>query len=180
MGRNRRLGVAVAVAAALATGALVVDRVNTADRLADRQVREARSLLAEAGVATPDPTMAAVEEQLLGLINADRAAAGVPVVRRDGCLDAVASSRARRMAADGRTAHGPNGEAAVRSCRGPAAAGGDNVGSWHSCSAPDMQGWGMSSPAHRSHVVDARFVAVGIGVWAEPGGRCWFEVLFGS
>lgn len=179
MGRNRRLGVAVAVAAALATGALVVDRVNTADRLADRQVREARSLLAEAGVAAPDPMRAAVEEQLLGLINADRAAAGVPVVRRDGCMDAAASSRARQLGTGG-AQRGPDAEGAVRSCRGPDAAWGDHIGDRHACFAPDLQGWWMSSAAHRPHVVDARFVVVGVGVWAEPAGRCWFQVLFGS
>lgn len=176
--------VAAATSCALAA-ALVATGAGTARRLADRQVRAARDLLAEARASSRPVTdgpgrRPAVEDELLALTNADRAGAGAAAVGRDPCMDAAASSWARRMAETGRMAHDSGGAAAVRSCRGSGATWGENAGQWQPCSAPEMQGWWMRSPSHRPYVLDGGFRAVGVGVWADPDGRCWFQVLFGS
>jgi len=95
-------------------------------------------------------------------------------------MDAEASAWARAMGEGGLMTHSPNGAAAMQGCRSPSYFWGDNIGHWQPCYASDMEAWWMGSPSHRPHILDARFVVVGIGVWAEPNGRCWFQVYFSS
>jgi uncharacterized protein YkwD len=124
--------------------------------------------------------LANVELEVLTLTNMDRGNNGVPPVSRDSCLDAEASAWAHAMADSEVMAHSASGGASVQGCRGANAYWGDNIGYWEPCVASEMEAWWMNSPSHRPHIVDPHFTAVGIGVWAEPGGRCWFQVYFGS
>lgn len=121
-----------------------------------------------------------IEGEVLALTNADRAGQGVAPVSRDGCMDAEASAWAREMAETGVMAHSPSGGASVEGCRGAGAYWGDNIGHWLPCYADDMEAWWMSSPSHRPHILDPVYGVVGIGVWSDPSGRCWFQVFFGS
>jgi len=121
-----------------------------------------------------------VELEVLTLTNMDRGNNGVPPIYRDGCLDAAASDWAHAMADSATMAHSAGGGAAVQGCRGASASWGDNIGYWQPCNASEMEAWWMASPSHRPHILDGTYTAVGIGVWAEPSGRCWFEVYFGS
>ena len=95
-------------------------------------------------------------------------------------MDAEASAWAYAMGESGTMAHSASGGAAVQGCRGSNAYWGDNIGYWSPCYASEMEAWWMGSPSHRPHILDPNFRAVGIGVWAEPNGRCWFQVYFGS
>jgi uncharacterized protein YkwD len=121
-----------------------------------------------------------VELEVLSLTNTDRADNGVPPLSSDSCLDSEASAWAHAMADAEVMAHSAGGGAAVQGCRGSSAFWGDNIGYWEPCLAAEMEAWWMNSPSHRPHILDANFTAVGIGVWAEPSGRCWFQVYFGS
>ena len=121
-----------------------------------------------------------VELEVLTLTNADRGSNGVPPIARDSCMDAEASAWAYAMGESGTMAHSAGGAAAVQGCRGSGAFWGDNIGYWTPCYASEMEAWWMGSPSHRPHILDPNFRAVGIGVWAEPSGRCWFQVYFGS
>lgn len=117
---------------------------------------------------------------MLALTNSDRATNGVGPVSRDGCMDSEASAWARSMAESGQMSHSGVGGAAVQGCRGGNAFWGDNVGHWQPCYAPAMETWWMNSSSHRVHILDDHFTAVGIGVWADPDGQCFFQVYFGS
>ena len=77
-------------------------------------------------------------------------------------------------------AHSADARPSVTGCRGPSAAWADNVGNGEPCSAAEMQRWWMNSSGHRANLLGARYVAVGIGVWADATGHCWFQVYFGS
>ncbi len=121
-----------------------------------------------------------VELEVLTLTNMDRGNNGIPPIYRNGCLDGEASAWAYTMAENTTMAHSGGGGAAVQGCRGANAYWGDNIGYWQPCIAAEMEAWWMASPSHRPHILDANFTAVGIGVWAEPNGRCWFQVYFGS
>ena len=121
-----------------------------------------------------------VELEVLTLTNMDRGNNGVPPIYRDGCLDGEASAWAHAMAESTTMAHSAGGGAAVQGCRGANAYWGDNIGYWQPCLASEMEAWWMSSPSHRPHILSDNFSVVGIGVWAEPNGRCWFQVYFGS
>lgn len=121
-----------------------------------------------------------VEADVFSLTNLDRAANRLPPVARDGCLDGQASAWAHAMAEAVTMAHSATAGGAVEGCRGAGAYWGDNIGYWQPCLAADMEAWWMGSPSHRPHILDPTYRAVGIGVWAEPNGRCWFQVYFGS
>ena len=121
-----------------------------------------------------------VELEVLTLTNADRGSNGVPPIARDSCMDGEASAWAYAMGEAGTMAHSAAAGAAVQGCRGSGAFWGDNIGYWTPCYAAEMEAWWMGSPSHRPHILDPNFRAVGIGVWAEPSGRCWFQVYFGS
>ncbi|MEA2932095.1 MAG: hypothetical protein QOI56_880 [Actinomycetota bacterium] len=121
-----------------------------------------------------------VEAEVLAITNGDRAANGVPAVARDGCMDSEASAWARAMADAAVMSHNPDGGGAVQGCRGADASWGDNVGHWQPCLPDDMEAWWMGSPSHRPHILDPTYQVVGIGVWSEANGRCWFQVYFGS
>lgn len=121
-----------------------------------------------------------VELEVLTLTNMDRGSNGVPPIARDSCMDAEASAWAYAMGESGTMAHSAAGGAVVQGCRGSGAFWGDNIGYWTPCYASEMEAWWMGSPSHRPHILDANFRAVGIGVWAQPDGRCWFQVYFGS
>jgi uncharacterized protein YkwD len=121
-----------------------------------------------------------IEQEVLALTNADRADQGVAAVSRDGCLDAEASAWARQMADAGMMTHSPDGGPSVQGCRGANAYWGDNIGHWQPCLAASMEEWWMGSPSHRPHILDPVYGVVGIGVWSDPSGRCWFQVFFGS
>jgi uncharacterized protein YkwD len=121
-----------------------------------------------------------VELEVLTLTNMDRGNNGVPPIARNSCMDAEASAWAHAMADSTTMAHSDGAAAAVQGCRGSNAYWGDNIGYWDPCLAGEMEAWWMNSPSHRPHILDANYTVVGIGVWAEPSGRCWFQVYFGS
>ena len=77
-------------------------------------------------------------------------------------------------------AHSPAAAPRCRAAGGPNAYWGDNIGFWQPCLASEMETWWMNSADHRPHILSPNFTVVGIGVWAEPNGRCWFQVYFGS
>jgi uncharacterized protein YkwD len=114
--------------------------------------------------ANLDP--AEVEKQILALVNRDRTRQGLWPVRLDGRLSDVARAHSREMAETGVVAHHSprTGDAAerLRRARVSVQMVGENVG--RAYSASDAQRDFMSSPGHRSNVVDPRMTAVGIGV----------------
>ena len=137
--------------------------------------------------AVPDPPVPAtltrlpsIELEVLTLTNMDRGNNGATAVYRDGCMDAEASAWARWMAEATSMVHSDGAGSAVQGCRGSNAFWGDNIGHWQPCIAAEMEAWWMASPSHRPHILDTNYTAVGIGVWQEPSGRCWFQVYFGS
>ncbi len=190
----------VGLGPAAAAGA---DGAGVADGAEDEQIDESEETEAEASdpaptrtrASTPAPTspppppepvpvgltrLPNVELEVLTLTNLDRGDNGVPPVTRDGCMDGEASAWAHAMAESNVMAHSGSGGPAVQGCRGASAAWGDNIGYWQPCYASEMEAWWMGSPSHRPHILDPSFSAVGIGVWAEPDGRCWFQVYFGT
>ena len=117
---------------------------------------------------------------MLSLTNRDRGANGKGSVSRDGCMDGEASGWARHMAETKVMSHSADAGDSVTGCRGSSAAWADNVGNGVPCSADEMQRWWMGSSGHRANLLGARYAVVGIGVWADATGHCWFEVYFSS
>lgn len=126
-------------------------------------------------VAAPLPTPAATGEagRLLTLINSSRAGAGLGPVRLDSSLSSIASSHARRMAAEGRVFHSPSfpGNA------GEWQAWGENVGTAPNADAVHKAF--MESSIHRANILSPRLNLVGIGVASWSRGVMYVEDFLG-
>lgn len=124
----------------------------------------------------PRPTVTIGSRQQ-ALINADRAAAGLPPLAWSPCLNAVARQNAQRMAAQGFISHA-NGVQLDLGCHLGYRAG-ENVG-YTSAGINDAQlnTLFMNSPEHRANILGAyRFVGTGWAVAANGSG--YVAVEFG-
>src|SRR5207247_1000124 len=95
-----------------------------------------------------------------GLINQDRAAAGLPALRWNACLAAIATQNAARMAAQGFISH-TNGPTLDLGCHLGSRAG-ENVGYLsNGINDVKMNAMFMASPAHRANILGPyRYVGV--------------------
>ncbi|HJR26094.1 MAG TPA: CAP domain-containing protein [Acidimicrobiales bacterium] len=116
--------------------------------------------------------------QMASRFCAHRANLGLPSMRRNGALDAMAQEWAQKMANDGALSHRPSAQArqmVADRCDCPGWA--ENVaydttvdGAW--------TGWLNSSSGHRGHIEDPRDGEFGIGA-VSAGGYLWFVQVFG-
>lgn len=129
---------------------------------------------AGAPIARPAPVLG---QRQLALINADRAATGLPPLAWSACLARVAAQNAARMASQGYISH-TNGPTLDLACHFGLSAG-ENVG-FTSAGQDDgrLNAMFMSSPEHRANILGPyRYVGV---AWAiAPSGYAYIAVEFG-
>ena len=131
-------------------------------------------------VAQPAPPAApriAVGSGQWGLINQDRAAAGLAPLRWSGCLAAVALQNATRMAAQGFISH-TNGPTLDLGCHLGMQAG-ENVGYLsNGINDAQMNAMFMASPEHRANILGP-YHYVGVSWVVAPNGFAYIAVEFG-
>ena len=111
-----------------------------------------------------------------GLINQDRAAAGLPPLRWNACLAAIATQNAARMAAQGFISH-TNGPTLDLGCRLGSRAG-ENVGYLsNGINDVKMNAMFMASPAHRANILGP-YRYVGVAWVVAPNGNAYIAVEF--
>ena len=126
-----------------------------------------------------------VEQEVLGLVNAERRSRGLAALRFSAPLAEAARLHAREMAEGGYFEHDSlerTSRGLVKACDwservlrfAPDAAHiAENLAAGAETALEVVSGW-MTSPEHRRNVLDPRFRAGGVGYW--PGGRsgyCW-------
>ncbi|MDT8903693.1 CAP domain-containing protein [Anaeroselena agilis] len=138
-------------------------------------------MAASAGVegGTPSP-QAADEEQAVALLNADRAAHGLPPLRINPTLAVLARDYAQDMIDRGYFSHvSPEGEAftdrLARYGVGFRSAG-ENLGVNGSVAAAERML--MNSPAHRDNILGKEYAEVGIGVRYAADGSVYVVQVF--
>jgi len=113
----------------------------------------------------------------LSLINQDRAAAGLPALRWNACLAAIAAQNGARMAAQGFISH-TNGPTLDLGCHIGSRAG-ENVGYLSSgINDVKMNAMFMASAAHRANILGA-YHYVGVAWVVAPNGSAYIAVEFG-
>ncbi len=107
-------------------------------------------------------------DQVLQLVNLERAEADLPPVSRNAALEKIADDYACRMIAedffghiDPITGYGPGDRAVVGRYRYYAI--GENLAAGQETAAEVMKVW-MDSPAHRDNILDEKWSEVGIAV----------------
>lgn len=122
---------------------------------------------AEAKIATARAT------SLVDLVNADRAGAGLPPLAWHGCLEQVATSAARQMAAQGSAAPAV-GSPAAAGC-GKAGAPVELVAYWSTENAAQLNAMVMRNPTQRTAILGPH--AYGAAAWAAaPSGVVYLVV----
>src|SRR5438876_4547788 len=111
-----------------------------------------------------------------GLINQDRAAAGLPPLRWNACLAAIATQNAARMSAQGFISH-TNGPTLDLGCHLGSRAG-ENVGYLsNGINDVKMNAMFMASPAHRANILGP-YRYVGVAWVVAPNGNAYIAVEF--
>jgi uncharacterized protein YkwD len=125
----------------------------------------------------PPPPRVAVGSGQWGLINQDRAAAGLAPLRWSGCLAAIALQNATRMAAQGFISH-TNGPTLDLGCHLGTQAG-ENVGYLsNGVNDAQMNAMFMASPEHRANILGP-YHYVGVSWVVAPNGFAYVAVEFG-
>ena len=125
----------------------------------------------------PPPPRATGGSGQSGLINQDRAAAGLAPLRWSGCLAAIALQNATRMAAQGFISH-TNGPTLDLGC-GLGTRAGENVGYLsNGVNDAQMNAMFMASPEHRANILGP-YHYVGVSWVVAPNGFAYVAVEFG-
>lgn len=120
-------------------------------------------------------------EEVLRLVNEERAALHLGPLRRSPLLDAAADVRAQDMAARDYFAHiSPDGVTPgdqVLAAGYQALLCGENIASGYSSARDVVKAW-MSSPSHRANILEPRYREIGIAYSEAPGtesGVLWVQ-----
>ena len=135
---------------------------------------------AAAQPAPPAPARPAVSvvSAQQSLINADRAAAGLPPLAWSPCLSAVAAGQSAAMVAQGRIFHG-SGVNQDFGCGLGSRQTGENVGYWsRGVNDGQLNTMFMNSPEHRANILGP-YQYVGTAWLVAPNGYGYISVEFG-
>ncbi|MFD8598947.1 sigma-70 family RNA polymerase sigma factor [Kitasatospora sp. NPDC059646] len=117
-------------------------------------------------------------QQVLDLVNVQRAQAGCPAMRSNAQLTAAAQAQSDDMAARSFFDHtNPDGEGPQQRID---AAGyewsgwGENIARGQKDAAAVMNSW-MNSPGHRANILNCKFTELGVGVRQGAGGPWWTQ-----
>lgn len=115
----------------------------------------------------PEPSVEALAEEMMSIVNAERAAQGLrPLELHPWALEA-ARAHAGRLAAGGRLWHNPAYLAQGRRAMGASLLG-ENAAMGQTLDAAHRAL--MNSPLHRKNLLDRRFSHLGVGISRDPAG----------
>ncbi|MBN0046227.1 CAP domain-containing protein [Streptomyces actuosus] len=120
---------------------------------------------------------AAVEAEVLRLVNEERAKVGCSAVAANSSLTSLAEAFSTDMAARGFFDHtDPDGatpwDRAAKA--GITDLGGENIARGQADAAAVMEAW-MNSPGHRANILNCDFKTLGVGVHYGSGGPWWTQ-----
>jgi uncharacterized protein YkwD len=130
------------------------------------------------------PEIASVEQQVLAMVNAERAkVANCPSLHADSRLADAARAHSQDMAVHDYFSHtSPDGSTFVdriaRAGYPRTLAAAENIAYGYPTAAAVMDGW-MNSPGHRANILNCGIRAIGVGVVANSSGRKYWTQDFG-
>lgn len=130
---------------------------------------------------TPDSDtdmLASQAQQVVSLVNEERAKAGLPALTVDSKVQKAAQVRAREQATSFSHTR-PNGssyDTALKEAGATYAASGENIAYGQKTAQAVMQAW-MGSSGHRANILSTRYQKIGVG-YVEIGGQVYWTQLF--
>ncbi|MGW5129231.1 CAP domain-containing protein [Streptomyces sp. NPDC004069] len=122
-------------------------------------------------------TQAAVEAEVLRLVNEERGKVGCSALTASGALAGLAQDFSEAMAAENFFDHtDPSGASPWdRAAKlGITSLGGENIARGQADAAAVMDAW-MHSPGHRANILNCDFKTLGVGVHFGSGGPWWTQ-----
>ena len=150
-------------------------------------VAAAVALLAAAPLAGPvttaDAATISVQNQVIQLVNAQRAKAGCRALKLDLRLSRAAQLHSIDMAKRRYFSHTtPDGVTFAQRIRAqgyPGSRIGENIAAGYPTPATVMAAW-MKSPGHRANILDCRYTAIGVGAAVGGPYRYYWTQDFGG
>ena len=137
----------------------------------------------KAPTAPPAGNMSALEQQMISLVNEDRAANGLPALRFDAGLRAGALKHSQDMSASNYFSHtSPNYgsfSARIQASGVSYRTAGENIALYNN--VEKAQAALMNSEGHRANILNSSFTRIGIGiVWNESKGAYYITQWFAA
>lgn len=137
-----------------------------------------------AGPDRPQPTVdEALANEVLNLVNMERARAGCAPLTLDSRLTAAAQNHSEDMAVNNYFDHtSPDGTTAAQRVTRAGynwSATGENIAAGYATPAQVMAGW-MQSQGHRANILNCAYTHLGVGHYYEAGdiyGHYWTQVF---
>jgi uncharacterized protein YkwD len=134
----------------------------------------------------PALSLTADEALALRLVNAERTARGLSALALDPVLVEVARQHSDDMARRGYFAHlepppnqrTPLDRYAAALTRHPRTVVGENIARADEPLMELIHDRMMESPDHRANLLDPEYVALGVGIHAQPNGHIWLTQMF--
>lgn len=133
----------------------------------------------ENGESETDINKLSYAEQVVELVNAERAKAGLGALTLDKSIEAAALVRAREIEISFSHTR-PDGRSfsTVLTDNGISFSGaGENI-AWGQKSPEEVVNAWMNSPSHRANILNSRFTKIGVGYYQNQSGRNFWTQLF--
>jgi uncharacterized protein YkwD len=131
---------------------------------------------------TTDPTVISYEDQILSLVNNQRASIGVGALTHLPLMREVARGHCVHMTQGSHDffAHtNPEGDGPTQryGLAGGSGGCGENIAAGYSTPTSAFNGW-MGSPGHKANIENAGYTKTGVGYWAGPSwGHYWTQMF---
>lgn len=119
------------------------------------------------------------EDQIVGLVNEERAKAGLPALTVDTGLEAAGLVRAKEIVSNFSHTRpdGTSFSTAIREQNVSFRGAGENIAWGQRTPEEVMDGW-MNSPGHRANILNENFTRIGVGHYQNGAGTNYWVQLF--
>lgn len=132
-------------------------------------------------ITIPAVTTSSQENEVIRLVNVERARAGLPALKANWQLSRVARYKSADMANRGYFSHtSPTYGSPFRMMESFGlrfSAAGENIAYGQRTPAEVMRDW-MNSPGHRSNILSRNYTEIGVGLAKNKNGVCYWTQMF--
>ncbi|MDU1321817.1 CAP domain-containing protein [Clostridium sporogenes] len=129
----------------------------------------------------PDSSVAALEKEVVTLVNAERAKAGLPALKANTELSNVARLKSQDMIDKKYFSHTSPTYGSpfdmMKKFGIKYSAAGENIASGYPTAKAVVDGW-MNSPGHRANILSKSFTEIGVGLAKSSNGTCYWTQMF--
>ncbi|EJP6471931.1 MULTISPECIES: CAP domain-containing protein [unclassified Clostridium] len=131
--------------------------------------------------AKPDSSISALEQEVVTLVNAERAKAGLPALKANAELSNVARLKSQDMIDKKYFSHTSPTYGSpfdmMKKFGIKYSAAGENIASGYPTAKAVVDGW-MNSPGHRANILNKSFTEIGVGLAKSSDGTYYWTQMF--